>query len=152
MFAVLSCCLFLAGCQLKTTIRDDQPQAAYRSIFDEDVPSGTTVVNSVHATYSGGSIGTNTTADWEIELLTSDAWIAAKAKKMGLRKIASADSGMRSIIADRIKNRARAWYVPKDLNEYECYYLYLTSIPYVHMLVDRTVEPDGRRRVFLSKH
>ncbi len=55
-------------------------------------------------------------------------------------------------IRTRIEQRGRQWYVLKNIFEYECYYLYGTSIPYIHMLVDKTPIGDNRYRVFLSKH
>jgi hypothetical protein len=50
------------------------------------------------------------------------------------------------------KNRPiRSWYAPKSIAEYDSY-RDLTSIGYFHMLVEKTAEPDGRFRAFVSKH
>jgi hypothetical protein len=49
------------------------------------------------------------------------------------------------------REHARPWYAPKPLDQYELY-RDLTSVGYVHMLVQKETEPDGRQRVFVSKH
>ena len=53
-------------------------------------------------------------------------------------------------IASR-RERARAWYAPKPLDQYDLY-RDASSFGYVHMLVQKEGESDGRQRVFISKH
>ena len=93
-----------------------------------------------------------TTSDYEIELIATKQWIEHKVKKLWLQKTeASWEKQAQTYIERRIKERGREWYVPKDISEYE-YYLDAASVPYVHMLVDKTPVGSDRYRVFLSKH
>ncbi len=146
-------CIFLVGCgTVKPVIYEGNNQENYKNIFSEQLPLDIEVVNSVYVTYSGFNIGVVTTPDWEIELIVPKSWIDGKMKKMSLRKADDKNNIGISSIKDRIKNRGREWYVPKDISKYDCYYLYLTSIPYVHMLVDKTPIGKDQFKVFLSKH
>jgi hypothetical protein len=49
------------------------------------------------------------------------------------------------------REQARSWYAPKALEHYDLY-RDATSVGYAHMLVQKEAEPDGRQRVFISKH
>lgn len=139
----------LAGCRAYT---DSTPRrylegddaADYRRVFREEVPKDVTVVHAVVVAYQWRP-GVVTTDDFEFELVVPAAWLAKWKKALYLAQGAFPD------VAARKNQPIRDWYAPKALGEYEAY-RDLTSVGYVHMLVDRTVEPDGRYRVFFSKH
>lgn len=151
---VLSLLFGVSGCGSVTPVyhEGNNPQN-YKDIFKETLPSDVEVVHSVYVTYSPSfRPGVITTPDWEVEVIAPESWITGKAKKLYLRKIEDVNDFPIRMIKDRVEQRGREWYVPKDISEYTCYYLYPTSIPYVHMLVDKTPVSNGRYRVFLSKH
>jgi hypothetical protein len=127
-------------------LEGDDP-ANYARVFREPLPFGVTVVNSTVVTYSFRP-GVVTTDDFEFELLVSPLWIQKAIKRFYLRK------GEGEFIREEIDSRrkdARPWYAPKPLEQYD-FYRDVTSVGYVHMLVQREGESDGRHRVFISKH
>ena len=121
--------------------------ANYGRIFHEPVPSNVTLVNSAVVIYSFRP-GVVTTDDFEFELIVSRQWIEREAKRFYLRK-GEGDFIRREI--GRRQEHARPWYAPKPLDQYDLY-RDVSSVGYVHMLVQKEAEPDGRQRVFISKH
>lgn len=121
--------------------------ANYRRIFSEAIPANVTVVNSAVVTYSF-RLGVVATDDFEFELIVPPQWIQRKIRRYFLNR--GDDDFIRSELATR-RTQARRWYAPGPLEQYDLY-RDGTSIGYVHMLVNREAEPDGRRRVFISKH
>ena len=142
----------LAGCRsyVESTpsklLEGDHP-ANYARVFREPVPSDVTVVNSAVVTYSFRP-GVVTTDDFEFELLVPHQWIQKKAKRFYLRK-RDGEFIQREIGSRR--EQARPWYAPKPLDQYDLY-RDATSVGYVHMLVQKEGEADGRQRMFISKH
>lgn len=144
--------IIVAGCGTVTPVHHEGNNSEnYKKIFDESIPSNVQVINSIYVTYSGFNIGLNTTPDWEIELIVSEKWIEDKVEELHLRKVTNPYYSKFDSIKNRLKN-AKDWYVPKPISNYDCYYLYPTSIAYVHMLVDKTPLGKDSYRVFLSKH
>ncbi|MGC4072925.1 MAG: hypothetical protein QM760_10455 [Nibricoccus sp.] len=139
----------LSGCRSYTestpskTFEGD-PAANYQRVFKEPVPPDVTVINSVVVGYSWRP-GVVTTDDFEFELIVPSSWPARWQKTFHL-KPGGADDAER-----RKNNPIRPWYAPKPIASYETY-RDMTSVGYVHMLVDKTAEADGRLRVFISKH
>ncbi len=144
--------ILFSGCgTVKPVLHEADNSKNYESIFREKLSSNVEVLNSVYITYSGWNFGINTTPDWEIELIAPNKWVEEKIKELHLRKVGGIkDRGLRAI-KYRLK-RAPKWYAPKSISNYDCYYLYPTSIPYVHMLVDKKTVKKDRHKVFLSKH
>src|ERR1043166_636756 len=142
----------LAGCRsyVESTpsklVEGDHP-VNYARVFRETVPSDVTVVNSAVVTY-GFRPGVVTTDDYEFELIVTPSWVQRIAKRFYLRK-SDGEFIQRRLGARR--DQARPWYAPKPLTQYELY-LDATSVGYVHMLVDKTEEADGKQRFFISKH
>lgn len=119
----------------------------YERIFREPIPADVAVVNSVVVTYSYRP-GVVTTADFEFELIVPPSWVEKATKRYYLHKNNS------EFIRDELgarRQRARTWYAPKPLDQYDLY-RDATSVGYVHMLVQKEPEADGKRRVFISKH
>ena len=127
-------------------LEDDDP-ANYTQVFREPLPSDVTVVNSAVVTYAFRP-GVVTTDDFEFELLVPRTWIHRATKRFYLWK--SEGEFIQSELGARRKD-ARPWYVPKPLDQYDLY-RDATSVGYVHMLVQKEGESDGRQRVFISKH
>ena len=127
-------------------LEGDDP-ANYTRVFREPPSSDVTVVNSVVATYSFRP-GVVTTDDFEFELLVPRPWIEKVTKRFHLGK--SDGEFIERQIASR-RERGRAWYAPKPLDQYDLY-RDASSVGYVHMLVQKEGESDGRQRVFISKH
>jgi hypothetical protein len=146
--------LLLAGCQspglpvARHYIEDDHV-SNYRRVFNVSPPEEIDVINSVVIVYNSKPGGTRTD-DWAFELSAPASWISRLAGNMHLLPAEAVNDAVASI-NDRKDHPVRAWYAPKPITEYELYYLSITRVPYVHMLVDIEPEPDGRRRVFLSK-
>jgi hypothetical protein len=92
--------------------------------------------------------GVVTTDDFEYELIVPPPWIDEQVEKFCLRH---QDDEYTAAQLDRRRQRANEWYAPKSRDQYDLY-RDCTSRGYVHMLVERTAQPDGRRRVFISKH
>ncbi|MCI0748886.1 MAG: hypothetical protein L0Y58_26060 [Verrucomicrobia subdivision 3 bacterium] len=142
----------LAGCHsyVESTPRrlvEGDHSANYVRVFREPIPSEVTVVNSAVVTYSFRP-GVVTTDDFEFELLVPRPWIQKTTKRFGLGK------GDGEFIQSELRSRreqAHAWYAPKPLDQYKLY-RDPTSVGYVHMLVQKEAESDGRLRVFISKH
>ena len=95
--------------------------------------------------------GETTLPDFEIELIAPEQWILEKSEKLHLKKVEDENSYPYEIFSTR-KERANDWYAPKDISKYDLYYLYITSIPYIHMLVDKEQVGEDQHRVFVSKH
>lgn len=142
----------LAGCRpyVESTpskvLEGDDP-ANYARVFREPLPSDVTVVNSVVVTYSFRP-GVVTTDDFEFELIVPRSWIQKATKRFCLGK--SEGEFIQRKLGSRRKD-ARPWYAPKPLDQYDLY-RDATSVGYVHMLVQKEGEADGRQRVFISKH
>jgi len=144
--AALGGCRFYVESTPSKLVEDDHP-ANYARVFRGPIPPDVTVVNSAVVTYSFRP-GVVTTDDFEFELLVPRWWIEKQAKRFYLSK--GNDDFIRREIASR-REQARPWYAPKALDEYDLY-RDATSVGYVHMLVQKEVEGDGRQRVFISKH
>lgn len=144
--------IIVAGCGTVTPVFHKGNNAEnYQKIFGEPMPANVQVVNSIYITYSGFNVGFVTTPDWEIELIADRKWIKDKAEKLNLRNVKNPQSSEFSSIKTRLKSTSK-WYAPKPISNYDCYYLYPTSVPYVHMLVDKTPVRKDSYKVFLSKH
>ena len=115
--------------------------ANYQRIFDSALPADVTVVNSVVVGYSWRP-GVVTTDDFEIELIAPPSRVAAWKKDLYPDGFG---------IAERKAHPIRPWYAPKPVDAYRSY-RDRTSIGYLHLLEETAPEPDGRVRVFLSKH
>jgi hypothetical protein len=116
----------------------------YRRVFKEEKPKDVTVVNSVVVGYQWRP-GVVTTDDFEFEMIVPSEWVNRWKRQLALQDSYVGD------IQQRKDNPIRSWYAPKDLKDYQIY-RDQTSIGYVHMLVDKVQDPDGRFRVFYSKH
>ncbi len=127
-------------------VEGDHP-ANYTRVFREPISSDVTVVNSAVFTYAFRP-GVVTTDDFEFELVVPRPWIQRTAKRFYLGK-SDGEFIQRELGARR--ERARPWYVPKPLDQYDLY-RDASSVGYVHMLVQKEKETDGRQRVFISKH
>jgi len=121
--------------------------ANYAQVFREPVPSDVTVLNSVVVIYSLRP-GVVTTDDFEFELLAPRQWILKATKRFYLGR--SGGEFIQRELGSRRKD-ARPWYAPKPLEQYDLY-RDASSVGYVHMLVQKKEESDGKRRVFISKH
>jgi hypothetical protein len=149
---LLSVTFALAGCRsyVKSTPRHfsegDHP-ANYKKIFREPIPSDVTVVNSVVVTYSFRP-GVVTTPDYEFEVIAPQSWIEKQTKHFYLRK---GEGEFMARELGRRRDHARPWYAPKSLDQYDLY-RDMSSVGYVHMLVQKEAESDGRLRLFVSKH
>jgi hypothetical protein len=142
----------LAGCQsyvesTPSKLLEGNNPANYARVFGEPVPSDVTIMNSAVITYSFRP-GAVTTDDFEFELLVPIQWIQKLAKRFYLGK--SDGVRIQREIGSR-REHARPWYAPKPLDQYELY-RDASSVGYVHMLVQKEGETDGRQRVFISKH
>jgi hypothetical protein len=141
--------LVIAGCQSYTEstpheVFEGDNAANFKRVFGQAVPVDVTVMNSIVVGYAWRP-GVITSDDYEFEVLASPRQITKWVKKFYLLK------GSRIGLEKRKSSPIRPWYAPKPLTDYETY-CDATSVGYVHMLVDRTAEPDGRLRVFFSKH
>ena len=142
----------LAGCRsyvesTPSKLVEGDHLANYSRVFRELIPSDVTVINSAVITYSFRP-GVVTTDDFEFELVVPSSWIQGTAKRFYMGK-SDRDFTQRELSARR--ERARPWYAPKSLDDYDLY-RDASSVGYVHMLVEKTGEPDGRQRLFISKH
>ena len=132
-------------------IHEGDHQANYKRIFETVPPSSVEIVHSVVFEHAGQA-STGPTPDWEIELLAPRSWIDQRVSDFPLSGPFNEISLGVEDLTTRQANRAREWYAPKPMKAYEGYKMALTSIPYVHLLVERDPLPDGRFRVFVSKH
>ena len=142
----------LVGCRsyIESTPRqllEGDHAANYARIFRSPTPANVTVVNSMVVTYSFRP-GVVTTDDFEFELVAPVDWIRKQSKRWYMRK---GDGELIERQLDARRADARAWYAPDALDHYDLY-RDLSSVGYVHMLVQKEPESDGRRRVFISKH
>ena len=145
---LLSFCV-LGGCG-RDQVHEGDHAVIYNRVFGELPPPDIVVVNSVLLEYRW-RLGTVTTDDWEIEIVAPRSWIESKVTDMQLGPLRN-NSLVAANISDRQSRRYRPWYAPQSLDSYEAFYLTPTSIPYVHMLVEKQPESDGRYRVYMSKH
>jgi hypothetical protein len=116
----------------------------YRRVFKEEVPKEVTIVNSVIVGYAW-RLGVVTTDDFEFELIAPASSLARWKKSFYLRPGGSPD------VENRKNNPIKPWYAPGNFSDYEAY-CDITSVGYVHLLVRKNPESDGRLHVFLSKH
>lgn len=123
---------------------EDNHLLNYRRIFKEEVPKTVTVVNSVVVGYAWRP-GVVTTDDFELEMIAPASVLARWKKVFFLQTGGSSD------VEERMKRPIRSWYAPGNISEYEAY-RDATSVGYVHMLVRKSPESDGRFQVFISKH
>jgi hypothetical protein len=123
------------------------PEVNYKRIFHKPRPAAVRVVNSWVIVY-GWRPGVITTDDFEFELLASEQWIQEEGRHFGLRRDDS--DFFKRELAHR-KESAAPWYAPKPLDQYDLY-RDITERGFVHMLVQKKPETDGRRRIFISKH
>lgn len=138
--ALSSCTSYEAG---RT---DGQHDANYARVFREPVPPDVTVLNSRVVSFKAGSAAAD---DFEFEMLVPAPWIAKTAKGFYLRK------GEGEYLQKEMNVRrspARPWYAPKPLDQYELYRDQTGAGRQVHMLAEKASEPDGRQRVFISRH
>jgi hypothetical protein len=150
---LLALTVVLSGCQSYTAstprqVFEGNNPENYVRIFREPVPADVTIVHSVVITYSFRP-GVVTTADYEFELLAPPDWIRKTAHASMLRQGNDHEFTRHELEARREK--ARPWYAPQPLDQYDLY-RDRTSVGYMHMLVQKKAEPDGRHRVFISKH
>ena len=117
----------------------------YQRVFGTPVPVDVSVVHSIVVSYEW-RLNAVTTDDFEFELLVPTPWLAEASKRFGLHHVTAWARSFAARKAD-----ALPWYAPKPIEEYELY-RDPTSAGYVHMLVDKDREADGRNRVFVSKH
>lgn len=142
----------LVGCRSYTEstprqVLEVDHAANYARIFHSPAPADVTVVNSLVVVYPFRP-GVVTTADWEFEVIAPAEWIRKQSKRWYL------SGGEGQFIERQLEARrahARPWYAPDSLDRYDLY-RDATSVGYVHMLVEKKPESDGRRRVFISKH
>ena len=142
----------LAGCQqyansTPATVLETDDAENYERVFRVAVPRDVDVVHSVVVTYAF-RIGVVTTDDWAFEVLAPRSWVERQSAKWRLGPAASARVAVEARQADPL----RPWYAPKPVSAYDAFVVQATSVPYVHLLVDRSPLPDGRVRVFVSKH
>ena len=127
------------------TVHEGDHVANYQRIFDSTPQSdGVEVVHSVVITYTWRP-GVVTSDDFEFEILAPATWADERIKKWNLKESSLFDIGRRK------ERPIRPWYAPKALADYRTY-RDLSSVGYVHLLIDKEAEPDGRVRVFISKH
>lgn len=117
----------------------------YREVFDEEVPRNVEIVHSIVIDY-----GIASSPDWAFELLAPQSWIDEKIAALYLKEAISEYSKRQ--LMWRLARPIRAWYSPRPETEYDRYYCYLTSSPYIQLCARKAIEPDSRRRVFVSKH
>jgi hypothetical protein len=152
LVAIAAACCAVA-CQSYTDatprrVLDSDPSANYERVFDHPVPKDVEIVHSVVIAYSW-RLGVVTTDDWAFEVVAPRSWIDEQIEELDL---VSADSswGFEDLL-QRKQSGLPEWYAPLPIDSYQRYVLLLTSIPYVHMLVSKTPEPDSRYRVFTRK-
>jgi hypothetical protein len=143
---VLGVLVFLGGCRSYTQSTPSEyfegdNGANYQRIFKTTVPADVTVVNSVVVGYSMRP-GVVTTDDFEIELIAPPDRIKLWKKYLYANTLG---------VAERKAHPIRPWYAPKLFDAYRSY-TDRSSVGYVHLLEEIAPEPDGRIRVFLSKH
>ncbi|MCR9092724.1 MAG: hypothetical protein NXI30_00770 [bacterium] len=142
----------LGGCQqyansTPATVLESDDAANYQRIFREAVPPGVDVVHSVVVTY-GFRIGIVTTDDWAFEIVAPRSWVERQKEKLRLGPAAGSIGAVEARKAEPI----RPWYAPRSLSNYDAFVITTTSVPYVHLLSERSAQSDGRVRVFVSKH
>ena len=131
-------------------IHEGDHMVSFNRVFGESPPPHVDVVNSIVVEYRW-RLGVVSTDDWEFEIVAPSTWIEQKKKAMDLGPVGD-DSFAARDVSNRKTHAARSWYAPQPLEAYDAFYLTTTSIPYVHMLVEKQPQPDGRYRLFMSKH
>ena len=158
--AVATIAVAMCGCQWYTNSTprrylESDDAANFERVFRVPPPVRVDVVRSVVIAYQWRP-GVVTTDDWEFELVASQAWVNEQVKAMHLIALDPAAAGENTALATNIRERQnhpiRPWYAPGSLSSYDAYYSGMTSIPYVHVLVDKRQQPDGRHVVYASKH
>jgi hypothetical protein len=124
--------------------------ANFERILGDAPPTDVTVVNSVVVGYAW-RLGVVTTDDWEIEVIAPRVWLEHTIDQLHLVSLGDAP-WLAKPMRDRQLNPIRTWYAPAAFEDYDAYYLGVTSIPYVHMLIEKHAQADGRFRAFISKH
>ena len=122
-----------------------QHESNYARVFREPLAPDVTVLNSRVVSFRPGAAAAD---DYEFELLAPGPWIAKTAKGFYMRP------GQGEHLQNEMNLRrspARAWYAPKPLDQYDLY-RDMANVRSVHMLVQKASEPDGRQRVFISRH
>ena len=148
-------CIALIGCRSyeEPAVRDyfeGDHVSNYRRVFQVSPPEDVDVLNSVVIAYGAGR-DVMTRDDWAFELIVPREWIDKIRQRMLLARAEEVSHAV-SAINERKDHPLRPWYAPKPVSEYELYYLTVTPVPYIQMLVDAEPESDGRWRVFISKH
>lgn len=146
--------MFAAGCHsyiesTPMTVIEGDNLANYHRVFNSEIPKNVEILNSVIIDYSWRP-GVITSDDWEFEIIVPQSWIDKQIETMKLCQ--GQDLISMNDIVRRKSSPLRAWYAPKPIESYYLYSLCFTSIPYVHMLVDKEVRSDGRYHIFISKH
>ena len=147
--------IFLPGCRsgVQPVSRDfleGDDISNYRRIFELPPPEDVDVLNSIVIAHDSAP-GVMTRDDWAFELIVPPEWIQKTARHLHLARAEEVNSAV-TAINDRKQQPLRPWYAPRPISEYQLYYLTLTPVPYIQMMVDAQPEPDGRRHVFISKH
>lgn len=146
---ILSCCLFLTSCSVsEVAIHEKDNQANYKKVFSEEVPENIDIERSAYFEYKGFNAHT---PDWEFELLASEKWIKKNIDNLHLKICTKDKKRLYNYIQNR-KEKLVKCKIPGKLSDYDCYYLYPTSIPYIIMFVDKRKGKDGRYKIFISKH
>jgi hypothetical protein len=147
--------IVVSGCRwygaMTPTFHEGDNAANYRRVFESEPPADVEIVHSVVVTWPRRP-GIVTTPDWALEVIAPRSWIAAQTADLHLAPAKDEPKWVMNHVESRKLRPIRPWYVPGPIDDYELYYLSLTSIPYVHMLVDREPVGPGRWRVFVSKH
>ena len=143
--------LLCIGCGRDRLLNDDH-EAAFRQVFEAQAPGDVEVVHSMLRTYRW-RLGQVSTPDWQLELVAPREWVDRQIQAFHLAPTSDHPHCAEAILARQEKTHARwTWYAPQAIERYETYCLTATSIPYVHLLIDKEPRPDGRLLVYLSKH
>lgn len=148
IYAIVYGCSYYEASTPRTFLEGDN-DANYERIFDHQKPQNIEIVNSIVIDYQWRP-GVVTTDDWEFELFAPKSWMDEQMSKWNLRK--AEDSYIVKIMEERKNNPIRDWYSPKDIKAYNLYCLHVTSIPYIHMLVEKDFKKDEKYHIFISKH
>ena len=142
----------IAGCFSGTSTTAPQliegdNSANYEREFREQVPADVTLVNSVVGVRPQ-DYGVKPPDDFEFELIVPEAWIQSRIASLSLAQ-RNDDHTIEQITAR--KANALPWYAPDSLDHYDLY-IDTTGAEYIHMLVTKEAQPDGRRHLFISGH
>ena len=149
--AAAAIALVCVGCG-QDRLLDDDHEETFRELFKASVPADVEVLHSMLRTYRW-RLGQVSTPDWQLEVVAPRGWIDRQIQSFHLAPTSEAPHCAGAIVDRQERTQARwAWYAPKPIESYETYCLTATSIPYVHLLMDKEPRPDGRLLVYLSKH